>query len=305
MKDTLLHGFPGLYWLFDNGTHPASFAPGSLAIENLYIQNCPNTGDYMIHLLKACHRLTSFKYEQFYDSEGVHEGTADYELYVLKWHTALSLHKDSLEELSLDNMKGYRIHREWEVYPLHAWPSFTAFLTLKTLKIEHRRMAYAGLPPNLKYLYLFDCRRIDGREEIDRWCAIQTYCPFILQFEIMTTQDCRISQYIYKHYGFGWSYWTEQARIYHKIDFLLKVWFKDFIDGTHHFSQGTDDTKEKDSNGYTIENSNEDDENGEDENGENDFEQAENEDGQKERGIQPGPLQDLEEEFDGDNNIER
>ena len=239
------------------------YVPGSLTIENLSIRNCRISSDYTIQLIKACRRLTSFDYKEWANINE-QDRKRKPRLDVKSWHDALSLHKDTLEELSLNNMNAFTILNEIGGRPLDAWPSFTSFLALTILKIEYRRMVYTHLPPNISHLYLFDCREISNSSEITGWIGVKSYCPHIELFEIMTTQDCRSIQYDCKYLGFKWGCWTEQTREYNKAGFELKVWFKDFIDGTYHFSQGTDDTSSVDSDGNKKPHSHEEDE-GEDE----------------------------------------
>jgi hypothetical protein len=238
------------------------YAQGSLAIENLTIRKCSITSDSTAHLIQACQRLRSFHYREWEDEE-VSNDVVEPQLDVQGLHDALSLHKDTLSELLLDYTNGYKMLNGVDEYdPLTAWPSFTSFVALKTLKIEYRRMTYPSLPPNIEHLYLFDCREIEGESEIDGWIAIQTYCPQIKLFEIMTTEHCRNTQSSCKRYGFRWGCLSERMREWTKGGFELKVWFKEFVDGAYQFTEGTDDTSEYDWNGEIA---------GSDEEGEEDY----------------------------------
>jgi hypothetical protein len=154
------------------------------------------------------------------------------------WHNALSLHKDFLQEISLDCINAFVIMRDHYNHPLPTWPSLNSFTSLKTLKMEYRRTEYAHLPPNLDFLYLFDCRGIRTDAEINAWKQLKAYyCPKIKTFEIMITQDCRWAQRQVKSTGFHWGYFPDKTREWNKDGFLLKIWFKEFLDGTYHFSQ--------------------------------------------------------------------
>jgi hypothetical protein len=143
---------------------------------------------------------------------------------VKSWHDALSLHKATLKSLTLNNTNAFNIR-----YVFDLWPSFTSFTALKKLEIEYQRMIYEQLPPNLTYLYLFDCQYICGDFEIDAWLGIKSYCPNISLVEIMTTQDCRSICRTCKYRGMKWGNWLEYRQSY-KGGFELNVWFNEVSD---------------------------------------------------------------------------
>ncbi|KAF1953432.1 hypothetical protein CC80DRAFT_595981 [Byssothecium circinans] len=233
------------------------YAKGSLAIQRLRMRHCSTTNEYMVHLIAACRRLKCFDFKTWADIE---ERDPE-ELDVKGWHEALSIHKYSLKVLSLNCISAFKIRREYNHDPLTPWPSFAFFTALKDLRIEYRRMKYAHLPPSIETLYLFDCRDVEDDDEITAWTQLKAnHFPHIKTFEIMVTGNCRGVQYQLKYYGFHWGCWTPKTREWEKDGFLLKVWFKDFIDGTYYFSQGTDDTGDIDSQGNKIKDSDEEEE---------------------------------------------
>ena len=215
----------------------SSYDDKSLNIEKLAIKRCSMTNVIMERLIRACRRLTHFEYRAYreFGDKNHPEKNIDIEL----WYAALSVHKDSLQEVCVNP-----VHEpEWaperhSLRELQPWPSFHEFLHLKILKIEYRRMLLTHLPPTLTYLYLFDSRFSPRDAEIDGWQAIKKdFCPDIETVEIMFTEDCRSAQSTLKYRHFQWGCWTQKTREWRKGGFLLKVWFKDFIDGTYHFSQ--------------------------------------------------------------------
>lgn len=219
--------------MFAEGAPRLRFPRASLGVERLSVRQCSMTNECMRDLIVACRRLTHFTYHQWSDINQREE-----RLDVAVWHGALATHKDSLEEADLNCINEFDILDGWDNSPLEPWPSFRDFAKLTSLKMEYRRMRYDLLPQVLRELYLHDCRDIENRAEISGWCSVKkNWCPDLHSFQIMTTQHCRASQRAVKRYGFRWYCWSEMTRVYKKVDFLLKIWFRDFIDGTYHFSQ--------------------------------------------------------------------
>ncbi|KAF2439751.1 hypothetical protein P171DRAFT_489556 [Karstenula rhodostoma CBS 690.94] len=228
---------------------------GALGIEELWIKNCPMTNEILQRIIRSCRRLTKFHFKIWEDDK--YEGRRRFwrqELDVDSLHAALSRHKDSLEELSLNCINVWERMDDYSpAQTLPAYPSFQDLPRLKIFKIEYRRMRYANLPPNIAHLYLYDCRDVKDAAEVEAWKAIKrTYCPELDNFQIMCTDNCRAVQYQLKYMHFHSGCWTVQTRDWDKDGFELRVWFKDFIDGTYNFSQGTDDTGDIDSNGEKI-----------------------------------------------------
>lgn len=215
-------------------------AEGTMGIEELCIRNCPMTNEILQRIIRSCRRLTAFDFKTWKDSD--YEDRRRFwrqELDVESLHAALFLNKDSLEELSLNCVNVFEKMEDYSpAETLPGYPSFQDFLRIKTFKIEYRRMRYENLPPNLTHLYLYDCRDVRNEMEVEAWKAVKrSFCPDIETFEIMCTDNCRGVQCQLKYMHFQWGCWTEKTREWYKDGFELKVWFKDFIDGTYHFSQ--------------------------------------------------------------------
>jgi hypothetical protein len=215
-------------------------AERTLRIEELCIRNCTMTNEVLVRIIRSCRRLVKFDYKAWKDHEFEERRRIwREEPDVNCFHAALSLHKSSLVELSLNWVNVFERMADYNpAKTLPAYPSFQDFSHLKAFKIEYRRMRFENLPPNLTHLYLYDCRDVQNDAEVEAWKAIKrTFCPDIEVFEIMCTDHCRSTQYQLKYMHFQWGCWTEQTREWDKDGFNLKVWFKDFIDGTYHFSQ--------------------------------------------------------------------
>ncbi|KAK7190457.1 F-box domain protein [Paraphaeosphaeria sporulosa] len=263
---------------------------GTMGIEDLCIRSCPMTNEILQRIIRSCRRLVKFNFKTWSDID--YEKRRRFwrkELDVEALHAVLSLHKASLEELSLNCINVFEKMNDYSpVQRLPAYPSFLGFSRVKMLKIEYRRMRYEHLPPNITHLYLCDCRDVQDDAEVEAWKAIKrTSCPDIEKVEIMCTDQCRAIQYQLKYMHFQWGCWTEHTREWYKDGFELKVWFKDFIDGTYHFSQAND-TGDIDSNGEKIRDDDEEEEEEEDE----------DEDGDEGDG---GDGEDMDESRDNDN----
>ena len=202
---------------------PYSLLPGSLGIKQLSLRQCTTRDSRMQQLITACKELTHFTYTRL--SEDAEEDPNPE-----PWHTALSLHKGSLLELNLNFLD--KRADESDNWYRPAWPSFWDFSTLKSLKVDYRRVQLAGLPKSLETLKLSDCWDVEP-EDLDRLSVInKEACPNIRNVEVTVTFDCRINRDILKIYGFKWHDLEEKSMGLPTIDFLLKYIMKEFADGS-------------------------------------------------------------------------
>lgn len=209
-----------------NGVEPTYLAPDSLNVRRVYIRECSMQNKFMCSLIRAVRRLTHFVLRVWEEPKEHRLEEVDVE----NWHAALSLHKESLEELSLDCLNEFRLIFEYHNDPLPMWPSFRSFSSLKALRMDYRRMAYERLPPNLTSLHLFDCRDCKDDTEIDGWCAVKKdYCPHLEYFEIVNTKNCIAVEERLANYGFNQSLWIGVSRLWWKDGFELKVSFTELL----------------------------------------------------------------------------
>jgi hypothetical protein len=202
---------------------PYSLLPGSLGIKQLSLRQCTTSDSRMQELIAVCKELTHFTYTRLSEDAGK---DPDPEL----WHTALSLHKRSLLKLNLNFLD--KRADDSDNWPRPVWPSFWDFSTLKSLKVDYRRVQLSGLPESLETLKLSDCWDVEP-EDLDRFSAINKEgCPNIRNVEITVTYGCRINRNVLKIYGFEWNDWSEMSLSLPTIDFLLKFILKEFTDGT-------------------------------------------------------------------------
>jgi hypothetical protein len=127
---------------------PYSLLPGSLGIKQLSLRQCTTRDSRMQELITSCKKLTNFTYTKLSEDAGKDPNPEP-------WHTALSLHKGSLLELNLNLLD--KQADDSDNGPRPAWPSFWDFSTLKSLKVDYRRVRLSGLPKSLETLKLSNC----------------------------------------------------------------------------------------------------------------------------------------------------
>jgi hypothetical protein len=209
--------------LRDMTSKPCSLLPGSLGIEQLSLRQCTMRDSLMQQFITACKMLTHFTYTRLSEDRGEDPNP---EL----WHTALSLHKGSLLALNLSFLDKHA--DEADNQPRPTWPSFGDFSSLKSLKVDYRRVQLFGLPKSLETLKLSDCWDFEP-EDLDHLSAInKEWCPNIRNVEISVTEDCRYNRNVLKMYGFKWHDWSEKSMTLPTIDFLLMFILKEFTNGT-------------------------------------------------------------------------
>lgn len=202
---------------------PCNLLPGSLGIKQLSLRQCTTRDSRMQQLITACKELTHFTYTRL--SEDAEEDPNPE-----PWHTALSLHKGSLLELNLNFLD--KRADDSDSWDRPVWSSFSDFSTLKSLKVDYRRVQLSGLPKTLETLRLSDCWVVEP-EVLDRLSAMnKEACPNIRNVEVAVTFDCRINRDILRVYGFRWHDVSEKSMGLPTIEFSLKHIMKEFADGT-------------------------------------------------------------------------
>ncbi|KAF2247541.1 hypothetical protein BU26DRAFT_349340 [Trematosphaeria pertusa] len=166
----------------ESAVHLSTFEEKSLSVEEVSMENCVTTNASMHRLIRAFRQLTRFKYTNWTEADEEAQ-----KLDTLVWHSALSEHKDTLQELEIDDLCPTT---EDDLSLPTSWPSFCNFASLKVLRIEYDLLDYNGLPESLWTLHLFDCEVIQSDEELDSLCRIKARsCPDIEDVEIRVTRN--------------------------------------------------------------------------------------------------------------------